>query len=93
MKYADMLEEVQRRATKMIPSLRNLSYEEIFKRLGMFSLRRKRLSGDMIGVFKMIHGSFFCKNEDGRTRQRSLCLKIRRYVNANIGLYFFQYEL
>ena len=27
-KDADMLERVQRRATKMIPSLRNLSYEE-----------------------------------------------------------------
>ena len=28
LKDADMLEEVQRRATKMIPSLKNLSYEE-----------------------------------------------------------------
>ena len=36
MKGADMLEEVQRRATKMIPSLRNLSYEERLKRLGVF---------------------------------------------------------
>ena len=56
MKDADMLEGVQRRATKMIPSLRNLSYEERLKRLGMFSLRRRRLRGDMIEVFKMIQG-------------------------------------
>ena len=40
----------------MIPSLRNVSYEERLKRLGMFSLRRRRLRGDMIEVFKMIHG-------------------------------------
>ena len=35
-KDADMLDGVQRRATKMIPSLRNLSYEERLKRLGVF---------------------------------------------------------
>ena len=43
-------------ATKMIPSLRNLSYEERSKRLGMFSLRRRKLRGDMIEEFKMIRG-------------------------------------
>ena len=53
---ADMLEGVQRRATKMIQSLRNLSYEERLKRLGMFTLRRRRLRGEMIEVFKIIHG-------------------------------------
>ena len=40
----------------MIPSLRNLSYKERLKRLGMFSLRCRRFRGDMIEVFKMIHG-------------------------------------
>ena len=55
MKDADMLERVQRRATKMIPSLRNL-YDERVKELGMFSLWRRRLRGDMIEVFKIIQG-------------------------------------
>ena len=66
-----MLEGVQRRATKMIPSLRNLSYEERLKRLGMFSLRRRRLRGDMMESFKVIHGignenlgKHFCIDED-----------------------------
>ena len=54
-KYANILEGVQRKATRMISSLRNVSYEERLKRLGMFSLRHKRLRGDMIEVFKMIH--------------------------------------
>ena len=86
-KNTDMLEGVQRRATKIIPSLRNLSYEERLKRFGMFSLRRRRLRGDMIEVFKMIYGSdkgnlgkSFCIDEDGRTIKHSLCLKIRRHV-------------
>ena len=59
----------------MIPSLRNFSHQERLKRLGMVSLRRKRLRGNMIEVFKMIHGidkvnlgQFFCTDEDGRTR-------------------------
>ena len=84
----DMLKAVQRRATKMIPSLRNLSYEERLKRLSMFSLRCRRLGGDMIEVFKMIHGmdkvnlvKLFCIDEDERTREHSLCLRIRRHLN------------
>ena len=58
----------------MIPSLKNLSYEERFKRLDMFYLRRRRLRGDRIEVLKMIHGidkvnlgKLSCIDEDGRT--------------------------
>ena len=54
---ADMLEGIQRRPTKLISSLRNLSYKERLKRLGRFSLRQRRLRGDMIEVFKMICGT------------------------------------
>ena len=43
-KDADMFKGVQRRATEIIPSLRNL-YEETLKRLGMFSPRHRRLRG------------------------------------------------
>ena len=50
----------------------------------------------MIEMFKMIHGidkvnlgKLFCIDEDERTRKHSLCLKIRRHVNSNIGLNFF----
>ena len=60
----------------MIPSLKNISHEERLKRLGMFSLRRRRFRGDMIGVFKMIHGidkiklrKIPCIDEDERTRK------------------------
>ena len=70
MKDAGILEGLQRRATKRIPSLRNLSYEERLKRLNMFSLRCGRFRGDMIEVFEMIHG-IFCIEEDERTRKHS----------------------
>ena len=72
-----MLEGLQKRATKMILSLRILSYEERLKRLGIFSMGRRRLRGDVIEVFKMIHGinkvnlgKLFCIDEDGRTRKQ-----------------------
>ena len=80
----------------MIPSLRNLLHEERLKRLVMFSLRRRRLRGDMTEVFKMIHDidkanmrKIFCIDEDVRTTKYSLCLKIRGHVNSNTGLNFF----
>ena len=58
-----MLEGVQRRATKMIPSLKNLSHEERLKRLGMFSLRCRKLRGDMIEVSRQ---GKFQRDEDSR---------------------------
>ena len=80
----------------MIPSLRNLSYEKRLKRLGMFSLRRKRFRDDMIEMFKMIHGidkvnlgKLFYVGEDRRTRGYGFCLKIKRHVNSNIRFNFF----
>ena len=50
-----MREVVQRKATKIIPSLKNLPCNEKLKGLGMFSLRCTRLRDD-IEVFKIIHG-------------------------------------
>ena len=76
-KDADMLKVVQRRATKMIPSLRKLSYEERLKSLSMFSLRSKKLRGDRIEIFTMIYCNdkvnqekLFYIDEDGRTRKQ-----------------------
>ena len=57
-KYIDMLEEIQRRATKLIPGLRDLKYEERLKECGMTTLetRRLRWGGGQIEVFKILNG-------------------------------------
>ena len=49
-----MLEKVQRRATKLIPNIANLSYEDRLKELGMFSVSHRFLRGDIIHVFKLL---------------------------------------
>ena len=56
MKDIDALEKVQQRATKMVPELHNLPYEERLKRLKLYPLKERRLRGDMILTYKMLNG-------------------------------------
>ena len=55
-KDIDMLDKIQRRATKLIPGLRDLRYEERLKECGLTTLETRRLRGDQIEVIKIVNG-------------------------------------
>ena len=50
----DKIEKVQRRATKLVPSLHELPYEERLKKLNLTTLEERRHRGDQIETFKII---------------------------------------
>ena len=51
-----LVEGVQRRATKLVPELKELPYEERLKRLGLTTLEERRVRGDMIETYKIMTG-------------------------------------
>ena len=55
-KDVHMLEKIQRRATKLIPELRDQTYEERLKECGLTTLDTRRLRRDQIEVFKILNG-------------------------------------
>jgi hypothetical protein len=50
------LESVQRRATKLVPRLKNWSYEDRLAVMGLSSIHDRRVRGDLIQLFKLVNG-------------------------------------
>ena len=67
-----MLEKVQRRATKLIPELKNLKYEQRLKRLDLMSLKDRRIRGDLIEEFKISNGMSIVNWSSGQKFTNSL---------------------
>ena len=69
------VERVQRRATKMVESIRHLPYPERLRHLGLPSLSYRHRRGDMITVYQLLHGGinvtpehFLTMHDSDRTR-------------------------
>lgn len=56
------IENVQRRATKLLPMIRDLPYSERLEALKLPSLEHRRKRGDMIDTYKYVHGLYKVKS-------------------------------
>ena len=70
----------------MIKGLEHLSYEESLRELGLFSLEKRKLQGDLIAAFQILKGAYkqqgewlFMRVDSDRTRGNGLTLGQGRF--------------
>ncbi|XP_076063399.1 uncharacterized protein LOC143038265 [Oratosquilla oratoria] len=69
-KDTDAVENVQRRATKLVPCLKGMSYEERLRTLELPTLTYRRSRGDLIETYKILSGKYDSECTEGLFRKR-----------------------
>ena len=96
-KHIDLIEGVQKRAIRLVPELRNMSYEKQLEELNLTELVDRRLRGDMIETFKIITGkeslnpqTFFQMARNTRARNGTHSMKIfKEYSRLDLRKFTF----
>ncbi|KAK4831694.1 hypothetical protein QYF61_018746 [Mycteria americana] len=88
-KDMDLLKWVQRRPMKKIRGLEHLPYEDRLRELGLFSLEKARLQGDLIAACQYLKGAYrkggdrlFTRECSDRMRERITQVKTDIYVTS-----------
>jgi len=63
----------------MIQGMEHLSYEDSLRELGLFSLGKRRLQGDLRAAFQYLQGGY--KKEEDRLISRVCCDRTREIVS------------
>ena len=91
-----LIESVQRRATKLIPMLKEFPYEERLKALKLPSMFYRRDRGDMIECFKYTHDLYKCEApfivQTNNTRGHSYKL-YKAGANSSLRRHFFNHRV
>ena len=90
-----LLERVQHRFTRMVPGLRQLTYEQRLKRLRLWTLEERRNRADLLEVFKMYKGlsltpfsRFFTISNVSSTRGHTAKI-VKSHCHLDIRRFFF----
>ena len=91
------IESIQRRATKLLPECRNMSYDQRLRYLKIYSLKGRRIRGDLIQTYKIFQGiddikpdSIFTlatytstRNQGNKMRQKYCKTDIKKFSFSN----------
>ena len=93
------IEEIQRKTSKMIPEIRNHSYNQRLKDPNLISLEQRRLRGQLIKVFMYLRRfnnatarGLFDRDFNDRTRNNEEKLIVKRF-NTSIAQHFYPVKI
>ena len=95
----DKIEKIQRRATKMIPEIRNRSYHQRLQDLDLISLVHRRLRGKLIEEFKCLNEfttasarGLFDYDLNDRKRNNGAKLIVKHF-NTSVAQHFYTIKI